>query len=82
MREQAKRKSGGASSASRPSATDEKGLIRKDTQGDAKKQNLINYLKLCINSVEQFPTTQILQRTAYERLVESIPENVRLNVED
>lgn len=66
MQNQAKRKAGGAAKSS---ITDEKGLIRKDPQGDAKKQNLINYLKLCINSVEQFPTTQILQRTAYERLV-------------
>ena len=44
--------------------------------------NLLNYLKLCINSVEQFPTTQIIQRTAYERLTESLPENVRLNADE
>jgi hypothetical protein len=44
--------------------------------------NLLNYLKLCINSVEQFPTSQILQRTAFERLSESLPEKVRLNGEE
>lgn len=58
MRDQDKRKAAGGSP--KPSPADEKELVRKDTQGDAKKQNLINYLKLCINSVEQFPTTQIL----------------------
>lgn len=78
MKDMNKKRAGGA--AAQPGIggepiADEKNLIKRE-QGEMKKMNLQNYLKLCINSVEQFPAQHILNRTPYERLLFSMPDTI------